>query len=130
LVHSDELFNPEHPNAFSGKVKLLKRWFNGHPGLGAHKDTIRELTSRLKILAKCRNQYLHSILTDYDPQSQTVKMSGIKYMGKGIFRFSNHEFPLTAMTSFSDVIHKANWLLWSISEQLFTEDGMRRLKRP
>jgi hypothetical protein len=127
-THSEKLFNPDHPVSFSRKIVLLKRWFNSHPGLKSHRDNIKELTSRLKILAKERNQYLHSVVTGFNPQSSTVQMSGIQYMSKGRFRFSKYDFPLTAITSFSEVVHTGNRLLWSISEALFTESGILQLK--
>ena len=84
--HSEELHR-EHPISFEGKMQVVKRWFNQHPGLLPHKEAMRELTSTLKILSKeARNPLLHSIFARYNAATKEITLQSIKYMGNDDFR--------------------------------------------
>jgi hypothetical protein len=88
--YSTKLYKSRHPVTFTGKLELLKQWFNQHPVLKPHADSIRELTSRLKSISADRNTYLHSILESYDPATRIVGFHSVESIGidKDMFNLS------------------------------------------
>ena len=81
-----ELYHPEHPISFSGKIKLLKRWFNSHKALAALSEDMRQLTSGLKKLSPHRNLYIHSNLEGWSAATQVITFNSIRYEGNDEFR--------------------------------------------
>ncbi len=128
--HSEELYNPEHPIAFGNKIKMLKRWFNQHPALKERTQDIRDLTSRLKSLGAERNAMLHSILEGYSPDTETLTFRSLRFEGDGNFKIKLHKTSLKSVSSFAAVTNTANKWLWEISSELFTPDGIERLRKP
>jgi hypothetical protein len=128
-THSDTLYRPEHPVAFSGKLDLLKRWFGKHPALKKLAPHMGDLTSRLKPLGKERNRYLHSIIDDYDASKQLVTLRSVKYENIGNFRFSKQVIPLQVITTFSENVNSGNSFLWAMSADIFTEGALRLLEQ-
>lgn len=126
----EELYEPQHPIAFSGKVRLLKSWFNNHPELSALEDEMRQLTSSLKKLSPHRNFYLHSILEGWNPTTQMVTFNSIKYEGDDDFRCRREDVPLEAIRSFTRMVNVSNKYLSAISRVLFTPDALARFRKP
>jgi hypothetical protein len=135
--HSNEilsLYNPDHPRPFSDKIRLLKRYFNKHPALKEHKQKIRDFASAAKKMALERNEYIHSVIQDYDEKTQIVSLLSIqpKYDPDNpyLFRIVRYKPPLKTIQSFADFVNRANNSLEKISRQLFTENAVAQLRTP
>jgi hypothetical protein len=67
--HSARLYQPEYPIAFERKIKLAKLWFNQHPPLERYREDIRLFTSNIKQIAPIRNNLIHSILQEWNAET-------------------------------------------------------------
>jgi len=128
--HSAAIFNAEHPAAFSSKIKHLKRWFNQHPALGGLAEDFRALSSRVKELAKHRNNLLHGTLEKWDAETQTAHFQTMRYVGDDEFTLSRHEYTLEALGGAAELMGSANRFLSSISRAIFTKDALAQLRKP
>lgn len=128
--HSHKLYAPDHPVSFGKKVALLKRWFNQHPPLAPHKTKMREITSRLKILGRERNVFIHGIFESWNADTKTAGVHTFKYEGDDHFTSSKSTVTIDGFVDFSVAVNHTNRELWDISSDLFTEDGLKRLETP
>ena len=132
--HSDEiddLFDPRHPGNFDQKLRLLRRYFRGHPVLTGHTKTINILADGLKKHSSDRNNILHGILEDYLPGTDPeMILHGVKPARKGNLNFRRSHFPLERLQQLADLINTGHYALCDISKELFTEDAVARLQRP
>ena len=127
--YSKKLYNKDFPVAFTGKIRLLKRWFNQHPALAQHTKQIREITSRQKVLRLDRNRFLHSILEHYDPATQEVTLRRITFEGNDKFRIEKFISPLALIVKFAEVTNLANRCLKTVSNAIFTESVVSQLEK-
>lgn len=125
--NSDDLYNPDHPVTFGPKIKLLKRWFNQHPGLKQLKDQMRRLTSGAKNLSRLRNSVLHFILEDLD--GNTAQFHGIKYAGNDTFETKMTRMTIEELHKFATVVNAGNMILEDMSRVLFTKDALALLQK-
>jgi hypothetical protein len=126
-AHSKDIYNPDHPVTFDRKIKLLKRWFNQHPSLAHHTENMRRLTSTGKELSLMRIQILHSILEDWDSQAQKAVFKECKWAGNE-WRITSLSWTIKGLRDFGDNMNIGNKALQSISADIFTEDGLARLR--
>jgi hypothetical protein len=124
---SAALHNTDHPISFTGKIKLLKKWFNQHPVLKPYADNVRELTSRLKSLSNERNTYLHSIIESYNPVTQTVVFRYLISIKNDNFKLGTATVPLDRIHGETRMISLSNKFLWTISREIFTDNAIARL---
>lgn len=124
------LYDPEHPRPFIDKLQLLKRYFNRHPALSEHTETIREIASELKTTSLERNGYLHSALAAYDGHEKIAKFHSIQPKGNDNFQIQFSDVPIE---QFYDLIRRINDLnrrLGVVSETLFSKGALERLGKP
>jgi hypothetical protein len=129
-LHSGAIYNPEHPVSFGAKIKLLKRWFNQHPGLADLAQPMRDLTSRAKELSKIRHSILHFVLEDWDQNGQLAKFHGLKWLGNDEFEAQTVTVTIEALRSFADIVNAGNKWLEQISRSLFTDARLAQLRKP
>ena len=128
---SSTIYEEVHPVSFSKKVRLLKRWFNQHPALTNHKEDIRELTSRLKVLSNDRGLYIHSQVEAYDTTTKTVTLRNLQYLGNDEFSISRHEVAITSIAIFCDLVNATNKYMWrEVALKIFTPDVVKQLGAP
>jgi hypothetical protein len=131
--HSDEaqaLFGPEHPMRFTDKIRLLRSYFNKHPALSCYTEKVRDLCGGLSKLATKRNEMLHGILESYDPSKEAVVMNKVTYrQATKDFLSRKQTIPLKALFEFTRAINIGHYALCDISKELFSEDGLSRLRR-
>jgi hypothetical protein len=135
LVHinktgnSKDLYKPGHPIGFSGKLKLLKRWFTKHPPLKQYEPKIRLAFTAFKNLSRSRNLMLHGILEAYDPETKIVKFTSMKFEGNDTFRVGSYAINLDQISQFTETVNQANAMFGrDISSKLFTPDSVEQLK--
>ena len=132
--HSDEildLYNSRHPGTFDDKIKMLKRYFNRHPGLAKHKDTVIDCATGLKALSKDRNKLLHRVLEDYDPTRDVFVLNGTQYRPKTDDFLSTYEvFPAERFRKFTELVNLAHYRLCEVSKDLFVPNVVAQLQRP
>jgi hypothetical protein len=125
------LFDPDHPRPFSAKLRLLKNYFNKHPGLASHTETVRDFVTGLKKLAVDRNEILHGVLQDFDPQSKRYTINGVTYRKATNDFFHRHQVnDLERIHNFTKLVNLAHYGLCDVSRDLFTVDGVARLQMP
>jgi|tagenome__1003787_1003787.scaffolds.fasta_scaffold19890819_1 hypothetical protein len=117
--HSERLWDSEHPISFTKKIKLLKLWFNRHPPLAEYQKTIRELSSHLKELGKARNIFLHSILDDFDPESERVTFRSVRPKEPGAVAIHKDVGGIDQLLEFLKRVHEAHVTLREISVRLW-----------
>ena len=126
-----KLYDPNHPRSFSGKLRLLKRYFNKHPALADQRGTIAGLAGGIKKLSDERNELLHGVLEDFDETSKKYTLNGITYLGKQEFRHRHQTNDIHKILSFTHFVNLAHYSLCEeISKVLFTVDGVARLQTP
>ena len=134
IHHSNEVFdlyNPDHPRPLSDKLRLLKRYFNRHPGLSRYKDTIRDFSGAVKKLAVERNELMHGVLEDYDHAKKIVTLNGMTYRKKtNDFHNVTQSFELAKLHDVARLTNLAHYMLCDVSKELFTADGVKRLQMP
>lgn len=135
--HSNEildLYDPEHPRPFTDKLRLLKDYFNKHPGLASFTEKIRSFAIVAKSLSLERNEYVHGILEGYDPASQTIIIKSIRPKrdpnNPYLFKITVSGVPLATLQGFTDIVNKTNDELETISRQLFTQSAIEQLRKP
>lgn len=121
------LFDPDHPRAFSGKLKLLKRYFNRHPALTQYKSRVSQLAGEMKTAATDRNTLLHSILDGYDDAEGTLTLQTITYEGHDEFTFAVQKITVRDVIDLARKIVDLNDRLAAISRIIFTDEIMARL---
>lgn len=130
--HDERLFEP-HPVSFGKKIDLLKRWFNQYPPLAEYIEDMRWFTSRMKTLAKnedtrwlSRNLLLHAIPASFDAEKQTITLHHMRWVGEMIH--SRHvSVTIDQLTAFYEAVQLANQFLGSITQELFTDEGYRKI---
>jgi hypothetical protein len=128
--HSEKLCDPDHPIGFRRKIKLLKRWFNQHPALAEHRETMRKITSDLLVLSKTRHTFLHSILDAYNPATKTATFRSIQPKTRTTFTVYKHVGTVDNLLAFADHTRNVYLRLARISPKLFTPDAIELLQRP
>jgi hypothetical protein len=73
-----QLFDLKHPLQFTDKVKMLRRYFQQHPNLAAHRKEVEKLTDELPDAAHLRNIPLHAIFDHYDVNTDQVTLTSIR----------------------------------------------------
>lgn len=126
-AHSRKIYNRDHPITFDRKVKLLKRWFNQHPGLSHLKEDMRRISSTSKELSRMRNQFLHSVLEDWDAVKQVVRFKECRWTDSH-WEVTSFDWTIPGLQGFGDNMDNGNRALESISRELFTLDGLERLR--
>jgi hypothetical protein len=110
-AHSEEIFNPEHPITFNQKIKLLKRWFNQHPSLAHISKDMRRITSTAKELSRMRNQFLHSVLEDWDTEKQRARFHECKWIGNNEWQATPVYWTIDGLTEFATNVNLGNKVL-------------------
>jgi len=81
-----------------------------------------------------RNDYIHSVIQDYDEKTQTVVLLSIQPIydpdNPYLLKITRFTPPLSTLQSFADFINRANRYLDEISRQLFTQDAVAKLRKP
>jgi hypothetical protein len=134
--HDERLFARKHPVSFENKIDLLKKWFNQYEPLSEYQDDIRTLTQHLKTLASdkqnrflSRNLLTHAIPAAYDPASETVTLHHLKFVGEDIH--SRHiDVTIHQLHTFAGLVQLSNTYLATITRELFTTEGLAKLRRP
>lgn len=85
-----------HPNTFKEKIDLLRRWLK-HPKLAPEADISRRSLSIFKELANTRNDVLHSCITAYDPQTETISFASLQPLGKDNFQLRTGEYSMNRL---------------------------------
>jgi len=122
-----ELYDPEHPASFSRKIKVLKKYFNQHPALKAHKAAMQDFTPKLKKLSQHRNACVHAILEAYDSATDTIKLNSIKFEGNDTFTATDRTLAISTIQALAVNINQANRFLTTISAALFNPDALEQL---
>lgn len=121
--HDTTLYEGPHPVSFEKKIAVLKRWFNNFQPLSSHKDDMRELTSRLKMLSKeHRNVYFHAIPASYDASKDTIEFHHIRLDRENNLRARHIVVPLASLAAFAELTNMCNDYLSRITQQVFTVD--------
>jgi hypothetical protein len=132
--HSDELldlYDEGHPGTFDTKIKMLRRYFNKHPGLTRYTETVIDCATGLKRLSKDRNELLHGVLEDYDPDLGHIMINGMQYRHATKDFLNRHQtFPVGKLQAFASLVNLAHYALCDVSRELFTLDAVARLQRP
>ncbi len=128
--HSEELYR-EHPVSFDKKIDVVKRWFNQHPALLQHKDSMRELTRTFRILSKqARNPLIHSLFASYDAGKKELTLQNIRYMGDDNFKIREETISIEFVHALHRAINDGNRFLGIISRELFSPDAVKRFEKP
>jgi hypothetical protein len=135
--HSTEilsLYDPRHPNPFTDKIRLLKKYFNKHPALKNYKDKIRAFAKVAKQMAAERNTFVHSVIQGYNQKTKRLDLVSIGplYDPKNpyLFKITRYNPPLSHVQGFATFINRANNYLEEITRQLFTADAVAKLRKP
>ncbi|MER9963067.1 hypothetical protein NKJ72_19260 [Mesorhizobium sp. M0045] len=134
--HSEVLFET-HPVSFSKKIDLLKKWFNKYPPLRGYKTDMRELTSRLKILANhdgkeialSRNILLHAIPASFNADKGEIVLHHMKMLPDGNIRSRHITVSLTNLAAFFDMVQLSNVFLGTITQEMFTLEGYEKIRK-
>src|SRR5262249_5840037 len=121
--HSPVIYDKDHPIGFKSKIKLLKRWFNQHPALAHRKIEFRGLAPRFLRLNGIRNEFLHSFLSDYDPNTKMAVWRGIKPEGAETYKVAMYQGTVDNLILFAAEAHQAHIDFAKIGRDLF-ESGM------
>jgi hypothetical protein len=130
LEHSEKIFDPNHPIAISGKIKLLKRWFNQHPALSGLSEDVRTLTSKLKELIPHRHALIHGVLEAWDGETNSAVFRTLKFMGDDEFKLQTHTYTIDGISEVSYLASACNRYLCDISRAIFTRDALAQLRKP
>src|SRR5215204_5755330 len=128
--HSEKLYDEDHPIGFKRKIKLLKRWFNQHPALAEHRDTLRTITTDMLSLSVTRNTFLHSILDSYDPATSTATFRAVRPTSDTTYAVSKHVGTVGTLINFAGAVQDTHLRFARISTGLFTADAAARLRIP
>jgi hypothetical protein len=126
--HSVTLYAKEHPIGFKSKVKLLKRWFNGHPLLRIKARELREIAPQFLALGKQRNLFLHSIVSDYNPTTREVIWRGIRAAGEETYQAGRHVGSVDQLLNFATEAHSAHVRLAKLCRDLYDAGTIERLR--
>ena len=112
--HSDEiddLYDPRHPGTFDQKIKLLKRYFQRHPMLSGHINSVNVLAKGLKDLSSDRNNMLHGIVEDYRAGADPIFVlhAAKSIPKKRSFMFRRSEYPLERLQQVTDQVNLAHY---------------------
>jgi hypothetical protein len=125
-----KLHEPRHPSGVRDKIKLIRRWFKGHPALASSKQVADALCEKLLDLALERNQYLHSVIEDYDSSTGTLVLHGIFTKPDTTTSIQRTEIPMGYFGAFARKISDCNQELSKLSSQLFQPDMPGKLQKP
>ena len=127
--HSKELYAEDHPIGFRSKIKLLKRWFNQHPALSHQSKALRALTPKFLELGKQRNIFLHSILSNYDPETKVATWRGIKPAAEETYRVGKHVGSVEHLMHFAAAAHEAHVQFAQICQAIYNSGNLRLLQK-
>lgn len=132
--HSDnllDLYDERHPGTFDQKLKMLRRYFNNHPGLAKYTEDVLDCATGLKRLSKDRNELLHGILEGVDSVAGTIMLNGMQYRNATNDFLNRHQtFPAGKLKAFAELVNMAHFKLCGVSKELFSVDGVAQLQRP
>jgi len=125
---SKELFDEDHPVSFSRKLRLLRRWFR-HKALAEYGPEIDKLANQMKTLSERRNEYLHALLSAYDPKTDEIILRSLYYAGDEKFHIRRHTLDTKKLASFAAAATNTNKALGTITSALFTPDAIEALQK-
>jgi len=127
---STELFDQIHPVSFSGKLKLLKVWFERHKALSENKHAIDKIVVKLRTLSEARNGFMHALFSAYDQDKKEITIRSLRCKGKDELQIIRRDFGIEKLIQLSVAINMENKSLSLITSVLFTSSAIEQLEKP
>jgi hypothetical protein len=114
-----KLYAPRHPNGAQDKIKLMRKWFNDHPALAPKRQEVNKICEHLLDLAKRRNEFVHSLLEDFEHGQVAVALNSVQVKPDGTVNLKKQYVTLREFGAFAGQLNDLNQKLVEVSRFAF-----------